>query len=46
MKALRARFGGVEMSGQLLISEAGTTTRGHGSPKCDAAADEDRTPEE
>jgi hypothetical protein len=44
MKALRARFDGAAMSGQLLISEVETTTRGHGSPKSDAAADEESNP--
>jgi hypothetical protein len=44
MKALRARLDGAEMSGQLLISEVGTTTRGHGSLKGDAAADEESNP--
>jgi len=46
MKALRARLDGVETGGQLLVSKVETTTRGHGSLKGDAAADEETTPGE
>jgi hypothetical protein len=45
-KALRARLGRVETGGQLLVSEAETTTRGQRLLKGNTAVDEAETPEE